>query len=57
VSNKSDKQQQLETRSKMMLHKRDFAGNNDDLTSGHREYLDCDFLLISFTYFQRKVKR
>jgi hypothetical protein len=39
------------------LDKRDFAGNNDDLISGHREYLDCDFLLISFIYFQRKVKR
>jgi hypothetical protein len=24
--------------------------------SGHREYLDCDFLLISVVYFQRKVK-
>jgi hypothetical protein len=23
--------------------------------SGHREYLDCDFLLISVVYFQRKV--
>jgi hypothetical protein len=25
--------------------------------SGHREYLDRDFLLISVVYFQRKVKR
>jgi hypothetical protein len=24
--------------------------------SGHREYLDRDFLLISVVYFQRKVK-
>jgi hypothetical protein len=38
-------------------HKRDFACNKDDLTSGHQEYLDCDSLLISFIYFQRKVKR
>jgi hypothetical protein len=26
-------------------------------SSGHQEYLDRDFLLISVVYFQRKVKR